>query len=339
MKLFAISLLFLSFLPGCRGMLYRQTGKVMSGYAEEHMVPQLMGDADVDMVCETGVSMGAFLLSFKRVVAVPEQVGAVTMLSAAMCAEFKAWEEELRGLRAIREGRSAEASDARISEKRAHAVAASRFLRAYQLTSSAYGPIGEGCPSLGEQDGVFYLLGLSSGLLAVIHDRAAAGVVGVPMDIPARVTRASVCLDNERFWGVPLALQAAIWISVPGKTPANTDPWAVLESAAVRGEAAGVRLARAFQVQAASTVGNEAMIEKAIAAHAASLEATPAHQEWRLLDAYATFLIRHESDRIWTRSEGHRTEQGSLGTFPRAAELPGDGSSDSDDGLLDGLDD
>ncbi len=328
-----VSLMCIGTLAGCRGTLYRQTGKVMTGYTVDHMVPALMGDADVGMACETGVSMGGFLMSFSRVTKVPGQAGSVTMLSAAMCAEATAWEEELRGLRALHEGRATAAQDARIAEKRAHAVAASRFYRSYQLTEEAFGKIGGPCPKIGPKDGPFFLLGLSAGLLAVIHDRAAGGEAGVPMDIPAAVIRASECVDDATWWGAPGALRAALWTAVPGATPEGTDPWETLETAAALGNTAGVRLARAFQVQAAGAAGKEDLLQEKITAHAASLASDEALPAYLLLDRYATLLIRHESDRIWTTANGHRTPVGALGEFPGATAEP------IDDSLLDGLED
>ncbi|MDF1565612.1 MAG: hypothetical protein P1V51_21420 [Deltaproteobacteria bacterium] len=318
---------------GCRGTLYRQTGKVMSGYTVEHMVPALMSDDDVGMACETGVSMGGFLMSFERVTDVPEQAGSVTMLSAAMCAEAEAWEAELRGLRALHEGRATAAQDARIAEKRAHSLAARRFLRAFELSEAAFGEVGGACPKLDEGEGAFYLLGLSAGLLALIHDRAAEGEAGVPMDIPAKVIRAADCIEDAKWWGAPGALKAALWTSVPGSAPEGTDPWAALDTAAATGEIAGVRLARAFQVQAAGATGRDDLLRTKVTAHAASLVEQPSNPEWKLLDRYATHLILHESDRIWTKNSGHRTPLGALGEFPGASEEP------VDDSLLEGLED
>ena len=42
-----VSLVCIGMTTGCRGTLYRQTGKIMSSYAVEHMVPELMSDDDV----------------------------------------------------------------------------------------------------------------------------------------------------------------------------------------------------------------------------------------------------------------------------------------------------
>ena len=136
------------------------------------------------------------------------------------------------------------------------------------------------------------------------------------MEIPLAIARAASCLQPDRWWGVPTALQAALWTSVPGAAPDGVDPWAVLEEAAREGEATGVRLARAFEVVALAGSGKAEALRTAIAAHAASLEKTPPDPKWRLLDRFATLMIRHESDRIWTQERGYRTPLGALGTFP-----------------------
>ena len=315
-RLLSPSVLFLVSLSGCQGFLYSQTGGVMGAYAVDHMVPYVMASDDVDMACETGVSMGAFLMSFERVSDPPTRAALVTWMSAGMCAEGAAWEAELDQLRALSEGRAAEAQDARIREKRLHARAARRFLAAFQSLEAAFGPVGGACPSLRTEDEHLYLLGLSSGLLAVVHDRAAEGVAGVPMEIPLAIARAAGCLPEDRWWGAPKALRAALWTSVPGSAPEGVDPWAILEAAAREGEEAGVRLSRAFQVVALAGAGKEEALRHAIAAHAASLDERPPDPRWRLLDRFATLMIRHQSDRIWTNARGHRTPLGALGTFP-----------------------
>jgi hypothetical protein len=298
------------------GCLYKATGNVMSGYAAEHMVPYMMASDDVNMACQTGVSMGSFLMSFERVTNPPDRAALVTLLSAAMCSEAQAWEAELRRLRAAHEGRAAEAQDALIEEKRAHLVSAKRYYAAFLRLNALTGPVGQGaCPKLEQDDEVLYLLGLSSGVLAVLHDKAADGAAGVPTDIPAAVERASSCLANERWWGVPSALKAAIWVAAPPLKPADKDPWAELAQAAKRGEDSNVRLASAFQVQTAVTAGRSDDARKIIAAFAAVLQAKPADPKWRLLDAYGASMILHESDKIWTEETGHRTPSGKLGTF------------------------
>ena len=300
---------------GCTGFFHKKTGDIMSSYAGDHMVPYMMGSGDLSMACETGVSMGAFLMSFERVTDPPRKAALVTLLSAGMCAEADAWEEDLRQLRAVRDGNSSDARDARITEQRAHGLAAERFFAAYGQIVAYFGTPGEECPTFEEDEELLYLLGLSAGMLALVHDRASEGAAGVPMDLPLQVSRAAACLDNDRWWGGPLALEAAVWAMVPGAAPEGSDPWDALALAADIGETAGVRFARAFQVQILDSTGRTDEVRAAIAAHAASLETTPSDPDWELLDSYATRMILHISDRAWTTDRGHRTPFGALGTF------------------------
>ena len=317
-KIALLAVVLLATLPaltGCTGFFHKKTGDIMSSYAGDHMVPYMMGSSDLSMACETGVSMGAFLMSFERVTDPPRKAAMVTLVSAGMCAEADAWEADLRQLRAIRDGRASDARDARITEQRYHAVAAQRLFTAYNQAGEYFGTLGEGCPEFEEGDELFYLLGLSAGMLALVHDRGAEGMAGVPMDLPHQVARAASCLDNERWWGGPLALEAAVWAMVPGAAPEGNDPWDTLAAASELGEASGVRLARAFEVQILDIVGRDDEARVAIAAHAASLESTPSDPDWALLDSYATRMILHISDRAWTNDRGHRTPLGALGTF------------------------
>lgn len=320
---------------GCQGFFQKQTGNIMGGYAAEHMVPYMMGSGDLAMACETGVSMGAFLMSFERVTDPPNKAALVTLLAAGMCAEADAWEAELTQLRAVRDGQSSDARDARIAEQRLHEVAAQRFYAAYLQADTYFEGLGGTCPELEPDEEILYMLGLSSGMLALVHDRSAGGVAGVPMNIPLTVARGAECLDSDRWWGGPLALKASVWAMVPGASPDGTDPWTTLESAAATGEAAGVRLARAFQVQILDATGHDEELRGAIAAHGESLANTQGDPEWELLDGYATRMILHISDTVWTTERGHRTPFGELGTFYEApASIQTDGYDDLFEDLL-----
>jgi len=288
------------------------------------------------MACETGVSMGAFLMSFERVTDPPHKAALVTLLAAGMCAEADAWEADLLQLRAVRDGQSSDARDARIAKQRHHAVAAERFYAAYLQAEAHFGGLGGTCPELEEGEEILYMLGLSAGMLALVHDRSAEGAAGVPMNIPLTVARAAECLDSDRWWGGPLALKASVWAMVPGASPEGMDPWTTLEAAAATGEAAGVRLARAFQVQILDATGHDDQLREAIAAHGESLATSEGDPEWELLDGYATRMILHISDTVWTAERGHRTPFGALGTFYEAPPtIQTDGYDDLFEDLLD----
>ncbi|MBI5482763.1 MAG: hypothetical protein HY906_28165 [Deltaproteobacteria bacterium] len=325
-------------LGGCS--LNAMTGNMMADYSVKHVVPYVFETGDVDMACKLGVSMGPFLLSFGRVTTPPDRSGIVTMLSAGMCAEADAREAELDQLRALKTGRAAEAQDARVREHRAHEAAAARYQVAFQRFVRVFGEPGGGCRPIAKEDELLYLLGLTGGLLSVFHDRAAGGALGVPMDIPRKVAAGAACLDDGKFWGVPRALQAAVWASVPGSAPAGSpDPFVVLQQSARAGQEKGLRLAGAFLAQIAANAGKSDTLRTGIREHAAAVRNKPALEAYRTLDRYATMLVEHESDKLWTQATGHRTPVGSFGTFPEDETKPPGGESDDkkDDSLLEGL--
>ncbi len=299
---------------GCS--IYQMTGDVMSDYAVDHLTPYLMSTGDLRMACEGGVSMGGFLMSFGRVTDQPHQAAVSTLVAAALCAQEEAWENELRHIRALKLGQVAEAQDARIAEQRAHARAASRFWGAYQGLVAHYGEPSDKCPKLDNKiDETLWLFGLTAAVQAVQHDRASSGAVGVPMDAPRKAARGIRCLNNEQWWGVPMALQAAVWSIIPGAAPSGEDPWKRLPEATSLGDSAGMRAARAMEAQAASSAGKPATLKTSITALAASVKAKKSPEAFLLLDQIAIKQAEALSDRLWTEAKGHRTPTGGLGTF------------------------
>ncbi len=336
MRLHATCLaLFLSAgLGGCS--MHALTGDMLNDFTVQHMTPYLMSTDDVGIGCETGVSLVSMVLAYDRVTKPANKAAVGSLATAASCAQEVAWENELRQIRAVKAGNASEAKDARIAEKRAHGQAAARFYRAYQRTVAHYGEPGGECPKLEhESDEITYLLGLTSGIQAVQHDRAAGEVVGVPLDVPRKSERGLTCLNNEKWWGVPMALRAAVWTGVPGATPEGEDPWARLDEASALAVKSNVRMSLAVQAWTANAAGKNDVVRKVIIAHAKSVEAGPAPKKYRMLDAVAQFQMRVLSDKLWTQATGHRTPNGQLGTF-------WDDTADDEEGgdaLLEGADD
>ena len=310
------------------------TAKILDRSTLRRVLPGMMPVEDVAMVCTSGTALAPLVpaLTGDRSA---DRALVLTGLSAGMCADLGVWEAELERLRAPHEGRGAAAVDLLERETRLRALAASRYLSAWDHLEAAYGEVGgeAGCPKLSEKDGepLLYLLGLSSGLLAMIHDQAAQGAAGAPLDIPPRVMRAAGCLDSDALWQVPLALQLAIQASLPGHEREAALP--ALAAASAKGEAEGLWLGRAFQIQTLASLGEDAALREAIAAHAEARAPSNGvgDPQWGLLNSFATRLIQHESDRLWMREVGQRTPLGRLGTFPAADAF------DFGDDLLEGL--
>ena len=316
------------------GCIYSTTGNILSSYAVEHLVPHLMTGDDLSLACETGVSLNTLLLSFNRVTDEPHRAAAASWVAAATCAEQQAVEAELRQLRQLKANQVAAAQDARIVEKKAHALAAARYEKAYQHMVAVFGEPSEVCPALdNDTDELLWLLTMVGMINAVQHDRASGGLRGIEMDTPRKVARSIKCLNNSKWWGVPDAVAAGVWLVIPGSVPENVEPWTVLEEAATLGDKTGVRVARAIQAQVASALGETDRIKKSIQAYAKSSTETPAPDEWKMLDALAKSQAQALSDRLWTEATGHRTPIGQFGQFSEPAE------ETEEDDVLDDLDD
>ncbi len=319
-------------LGGCTGTLHSATGSTMSSYASQHMVPYLMTSPDAAYACSVGNALGPFIASFERVSDRPDLPTLVSVMGAGICAEAAAWEADLAYQRALRGGRADEAADAQLLGERHHRAAAARFGAAWKRAEAAFGTLGKGCPELEPEQEIFFLLGIASGLQAVMHDRAARGAAGISMAIPRAVERATKCLNSKRWWGVPDALAAAVWLTVPGALPKGKDAKKTLTTAVAHGDAAAVRLSRALQVQALGASGDAAGAKAAITAHGKVLKTKKAAAKWRLLDAYGAVLTRHAADLIWTSETGHRAPTGDFGSFPEVVKPDAD-----EDDMLEGL--
>lgn len=320
-------------LAGCSNFIYRQTGDTLGGYAKGHMVPWLLSNEDIGLACRTGGAVGPLVRSFERVDVHTELPSLVSWLGAGMCAEAAGWEAELANLRAVKAGNAAAAKDAQLAEERFHRVAAMRFGVAWKLAAAKFPGIGGAkCPKIEEDEEIYYLLGSAAGLLSVLHDRASGGAANIDTKVLPMAARAAACVKSDKWWGVPMALQASVWMTVPGSGPKGVDPKKKLAAAAAIGDKAGVRLARALQVMSLDGAGDAAGTAKAIAAHEASIKATKSAASWRLLDAYGRSMTQQVVDRRWSSEKGHRGPTGEL-VLPEKEAPPGD-----DDDMLGGLD-
>jgi uncharacterized protein YceK len=301
-------------MTGCSS-IYRTTGWFAYDYSESYAMPYVMKTDDTDMGCAMSEAMTPMLLSFSELTWSPDRLATTMYMQAGACAEAKANEEGLTYLRAYKAQNIAEAKDARIRQKRLFALAANRQYKGYKHLVSEFGEPGETCPDMDEDEEFFWMLGLVSGLQAVMSDVRGQGEVGVPKDIAMKSVRGSQCLDAKRWWGVPKAMQAAVWTMMPENAPEGVDPWQELVVASEMGGEAGVRLAQAMEVVVADGSGNQERLRDAIRRHAQSIKTTSPNKDYQMLDTVATQQILAVSDRLWTEATGSRTPIGGLGTF------------------------
>lgn len=326
-----LGILMLWLTTGCS--IYKIAGNAVSDYAVSDLGPYILSTEDLEMGCQTGQALGNLLLSFDRVGSDTNLPGVVTLFASGLCAELQANEAELGYHRALFAKKPTDAMDARIVEQRAHAVAASRYARAWEHMIQVFGEPQEGqCPDLAEDERLFYLVGLAAGVQAILHDRASGGQVGMDMSVLSKVARATQCVDDNEFWQIPSGFRFALYASVPGSGPADIDPVAKLREASKSGEALGVKMGWALLAQTGRGIGQTELVKEAIAAAASRNDAIETPALAKLLDKYALGMLTHFSDVQWTEDRGHRTPVGSFGTFFQAAPVV-----EEDDDLLDDL--
>lgn len=307
-------------LSGCsalNSMMYKTTGDVMQGFSRDHTVPYLLESKDLTMGCAMSEATAPLLMSFGRVTSDPDQLAVMLYLSAGGCAEERAREHELASLAAMRDRKADRAEDALIQQKRALSLAANRYFQGWRHHNKFYGkPVAGECPAMDDELGEFiYLAGLLSGLQALNAEIQSTSSIGVPKNIGSTVARATQCLDNEKWWGAPMALRATVWAMIPGAMPEGEDPFVRLDIADEQGEAAGVRISHVFHAIAAQNKSDRERLRSVIRSHAEAIADKSSNAQWQMVDAMATQMIVAISDRLWMENTGHRTPMGGLGTF------------------------
>lgn len=315
-----LTLLVLMLLAGCSANpIYTTTGMVLSNYSEGEATPYVMQMSDPKMACALGEGVDPLLYSFSRVTDAPESTGSLLMLLAANCSEYKAWEAELDYLRADFAGEVPAAKDAREKAKRLNAGTAKRRYIAYQRAMAAYDfdPAAEEfeCPFLfDEQEELTFLLGLLTGMQAIVNDANSGAMAGVPRNIAPQAERAATCVDNEKWGGLPNAIRGLVWLLLPDTRPSlSPDPWKVLEDSSRLGVAAGIRASMAVEAVAAETFGRPDVLEDVIARFAESENNIVVWSEFQLVDEVASDAIRFSSDKHWTANYGYRTPRTHFG--------------------------
>lgn len=310
----SLAALLLVTLSGC-STIYRTTGWFAYDFTEEYAIPYTMKAGDREQACDMTTALAPALMSFTELTFPPDRAAITMNMMMGSCAEEKAQEQSLAYVRAFKAQNINEAKDARIREKRAFAVAAQRQYAAYRHMVAEFGEPGDKCPKLSKSKELYWVLGNIAGMQAVMSDLRSDSVVNVPKDIAMKSVRGLQCVDNQRWWGLPQALQAGIWIMMPDTAPRGTDPWAEMEKASMLATASGVRMAHAIEVVIADGAGNPERLRAAIRRHAESLKIKESNQDFRMMDIMASRQILAVSDRLWTEGTGARTPVGSFGTF------------------------
>lgn len=296
--------------------MYKGVGDTLSGYAKERGVPYLLATDDVALSCAMTQSFASFLLSFSQLTSSPDKLAILFYLMAGNCTEFEAWQAQLRYLRAIYAGNSIAAQDARIVQQRYLAQAARRQLKSYHYLTVVYAQPGDECPLLKtDNDQLYWLLGLISGLQAALNDIAAAGKANVPLAIGGKIERAAACLDSQKWWGIPAAIQATLWLTIPSHKASDKHAKQVLNDSLQTAVEQGIAINHVFLAQVYLGLGNNAKVKQVIRDYSELKLLTAASQDYQLLNKIAKLQLQHISDRLWTEATGKRTPIGQLGRF------------------------
>lgn len=321
-------------LSGCSA-LYPPVGMTLTSYASDHVVPEVLQSSDVDMsACGSGTSLNQLMESFQKVVNRPHVILMQTELLSALCSESRANEAHLMYLQALHDGQADHARDFHIVEQRLQKLTAERRFLAYKDFLAAYPHFGDqnACPHFwSDGDRVSYMIGLLTSVQALLSDIQAASVVGVPQDVVVKAARSSTCLNNDKWWGMPEAIRAAGWLSVPGSEPQGVDPQAAMDHAVQLATKAGMPLPATFAANAAYGHGDGAREQEAIRQFVAIDKQNRTPKQYRLLTEIGRLETLNLSDQIWMQATGSRTPYEQLGRFPNDSAAK---SADDSSGLL-----
>lgn len=325
LKWIVLSVVMSTFLGGCKAInqflvkpMIKPTGDAVTLLAEAHVVPELLTSDDIVAGCTGAEALGSMVEAIGRITEEPWELQVLLNLGAGGCEEERAFEQELAYLRYIRAQQPDMAQDALIAQKNHHVRAAKRYYKGWLALIEFNGgkEIGGECPDLEQEfDQLVWMAGLVDGLQSLNHDILSGIGTGVPKNIAAQAERGAGCLDNKAWFGVPLALKAAVWSLLPGALPEGENAWERLEQADQIGENAHIRLAHVFHVIAAYSKGDMERVRVVIKRHAEQIAKHKPNEQYRLLDVAATEAILRVSDRMWTEAMGHRTPVGQLGSF------------------------
>lgn len=325
-------------LAGCSANpIYSTTGVVLANYSEDEATPYVMQMSDPQMACALGEGVDPLLYSFKRVTDAPNSTGSLLMLLAGNCMEYRAWDAELRYLRADFRGDVPGAKDAREESKRLYAKTAERRYKSFQRAMAAYefDPSAEPleCPFLfNDQDELTFLLGLLTGMQAIVNDANSGALAGVPRNIAPQAERAAACIDDEKWGGLPNAIRALVWLLLPDTRPElSPDPWQVLDHSAELGIEKGFRASLALKAVAAETFGRPDKLKEAIAQFADAEATIKVWEDYRLVDEVARGVIQFSSDKYWTKHYGYRTPRSFFGKMSPERQMEDVETMDLDD--------
>lgn len=292
--------------------VHQLIGKQVNHFSTENVLPVIMASDDIPTVCHANETNIPLLMSFTKFGVDNHMLLAMGYSGAATCIDIEAHEKQVWSALAERQGLVNMAQDARIAQQLLNKDAGKRQLRAYQHTVDYFKnkynyELGEGnCPKL-KQDNeqLLLIVGATAALQALKNDVASGRLVNFDMAVPAKIGRAMSCLDNEKWWGEPQAIQAGLKVILPKDAAEEQQAWQELQDATDIGLQTGVRLTHATYAAIASIKGRDDYLRDALK----RFEAIPPailNQQYALLNTIAALQVRQVANLYWVKNTGHR---------------------------------
>ena len=309
--LFKLSVLSAALLSSACSV-HKLIGNQVKHFSTENVIPVVLSSDDIPTVCHANETNTPLLMSFTKFGVDNNMLLAFGYSGAAACTDAEAHEKELSSAIAEKQGLVNMAQDARIAQQLLNRDAGKRQLRAYQHTVAFFKnkhdyELGEGnCPKLkDDNEQLLLIIGGTAALQALKNDVASGRLINFDMGIPAKVGRAMDCLDNEKWWGEPKAIQAGLKVILPKDAQEEKEAWKQLQDSTDIGLQTGVRLSHATYAAIASIKGREDYLRDALKRFE-SLPNALLNNQYALLNTIAAVQVRQVANLYWVRNIGHR---------------------------------
>lgn len=292
--------------------VHQLIGNQVKHFSTENVMPVILSSDDIPTVCHANETNTPLLMSFTKFGVDNSMLLAMGYSGAATCIDMEAHEKELWSAIAEKQGLVNMAQDARIAQQLLNKDAGKRQLRAYQYTVDFFKNkyqynLGEGsCPRLrDENEQLLLIIGATAALQALKSDVASGRLVNFDMGIPAKVGRAMECLDNDKWWGEPKAIQAGLKVILPKDALEEQQGWKQLQDSTDIGLQTGVRLSHATYAAIASIKGRDDYLRDALKRFE-SLPTALLNNKYALLNTIAALQVRQVANLYWVKNTGHR---------------------------------
>ncbi|HNI62184.1 MAG TPA: hypothetical protein PLF28_01830 [Agitococcus sp.] len=300
---------------------HRLIGNQINHFSQENVLPVVMASDDITMVCHANETNTPLLMSFNKFGVDSSLLLALGYSGSATCIDIEAHEKQIWSALAEKQGLVNMAQDARIAQQLLNRDAGKRQILAYQNMASYFKQnyqyeIGEGqCPTIKEdREQLLLIVGATAALQALKNDVASGRLINFDMSIPAKVGRAMSCVDNEKWWGEPQAIQAGLKVILPKDAAEEQQAWQKLQDATDIGLQTGVRLAHATYAAIASIKGRDDYLRDALKRFEALPEAT-LNTQYKLLNQIAALQVRQVANMYWVKNEGRRAPTENFSQF------------------------